>query len=530
MKNDFTVSSYISSLYYYVYRSDSGELEVKLINEMIVDVGSGEVRVGILEDKELVEIHIERTSHQGLVGNIYRGKVSSVLPGMQAAFIDIGYEKNAFLYVGDAIIKKEYSDDDIEVYRDYTEYNISDLLKVGQEITVQVIKEAIGTKGPRVSTHITIPGRNLVLLPNADYVGVSRRIENDEERHRLRTIAEKLKPDNMGLIVRTVSEGKLETEFVEDVLFLTKLWSKIKNMETSGPVPRCIHKDFNLVYRSVRDLFTSHINKFIINNEKEYYKVLELVEMISPMLKSRVQLFQKDYDIFDYYQIETKVERALARKVWLKSGGYIIIDKTEALTVIDVNTGKFVGVNNLEETVLKTNIEAAKEIAKQLRLRDIGGIIVIDFIDMHDGEHQQMVLDSLRQSLKNDRTKAVVLGMTGLGLVEMTRKKIRQELSTVMTCDCPNCDGNGKVYTAQTNAMKVLKEIKDYIKSSDANALKVEVHPSVVTIVEANIDTLKEEFVNGINIKIFVAPSSDLKGNGLKISRIKDIDKDYLLC
>lgn len=415
-----------------------------MINEMIVDVDSEEIRVGILEDKELVEIHIERTSQQGLVGNIYRGKVSTVLPGMQAAFIDIGYEKNAFLYVGDAIQQKEFSDDEID-YRDYAEYNISDILKVGQEITVQVIKEPVGTKGPRVSTHITLPGRNLVLLPNADYIGISRRIESETERQKLKKIAEKLKPDNMGLIVRTASEGKEESDFVEDVSFLTKLWDKIKKTESSGAVPRCIHKDINLIYRSVRDLFTASVDKFIINDEKEYLKVLELVEMISPVLKKRVELFSKEYKIFDYYQIETKIERALSRKVWLKSGGYIIIDRTEALTVIDVNTGKFVGGNNLEDTVLKTNIEATKEIAKQLRLRDIGGIVIIDFIDMNNNEHQQMVLDSLRQSLKSDRTKTIVLGMTALGLVEMTRKKIRQELSSVMNSNCPCCEGTGKI-------------------------------------------------------------------------------------
>jgi len=491
-----------------------------MINEMIVDVNPGEIRVGILEDKELAEIHIERMSHQGLVGNIYRGKVSSVLPGMQAAFIDIGYEKNAFLYVGDAIAQKEYSDDEIDVYRDYTGYNISDILKVGQELTVQVIKEPIGTKGPRVSTHITLPGRYLVLLPKADYVGISRRIENDAERQKLKKIAEKLKPENKGLIVRTVAEGKEEADFAEDILFLTKLWGKIKEAESSGPVPRCIHKDVNLVYRSVRDLFTWNINKFIINNEKEYYKVLELVEMLSPALKSRVELFQKDYDIFDYYQIETKIERALARKVWLKCGGYIVIDKTEALTVIDVNTGKFVGENNLEDTVLKTNIEATREIAKQLRLRDIGGIVIIDFIDMSDSEHQQMVLDSLRQSLKNDRTKAVVLGMTELGLVEMTRKKIRQELSTVMTCDCPCCDGNGKVYTTDTHAIKVLKEIMEYIRSSDAKAIKVEVHPSVLSIIEGHIEQFKQEMPNKVNVKIQVTSASDIKLSGLKIKQI----------
>ncbi|HEX2926025.1 MAG TPA: Rne/Rng family ribonuclease [Ruminiclostridium sp.] len=492
-----------------------------MVNEIIVDVCPGEIRVGILEDKELVEIHIERTSHQGLVGNIYRGKVSSVLPGMQAAFIDIGYEKNAFLYVGDAIPKKEYSDDEAEVYRDYGEYNISDILKVGQVITVQVIKEPIGTKGPRVSTHITLPGRNLVLLPNADYIGISRRIENDTERQKLKKIAEKLKPQNMGLIVRTVSEGKEESDFVEDVSFLIKLWAKIKEKESKGPVPRCIHKDINLIYRSVRDLFTWDISKFIINSEKEYFKVLELVEMISPLLKNRVELFQKDYKIFDYYQLETKIERALSRKVWLKCGGYIIIDKTEALTVIDVNTGKFVGESNLEETVLKTNIEATREIAKQLRLRDIGGIVIIDFIDMNNTEHQQMVLDALKQSLKSDRTKTIVLGMTGLGLVEMTRKKIRQELSTVMSCDCPVCDGAGRVYTPETNAVNILRDVKEYLNSTASHSVKLEVHPSVASIVEENVESLIRDFLDRKDKKVKVSAANDVRPSGY---RIKEVD------
>lgn len=494
-----------------------------MVNEIIVDVSPGEIRVGILEDKELAEIHIERTNHQGLVGNIYRGKVSSVLPGMQAAFIDIGYEKNAFLYVGDAVPKKEYSDDESEVNCNYEEYNISDILKVGQEITVQVIKEPIGTKGPRVSTHITLPGRNLVLLPNADYIGISRRIENDAERQKLKKIAEKLKPQNMGLIVRTVSEGKEESDFVEDVSFLIKLWAKIKESENNGPVPRCIHRDINLIYRSVRDLFTWDVNKFIINSEKEYSKVLELVEMISPLLKSRVELFQKDYKIFDYYQIESKIERALSRKVWLKCGGYIIIDKTEALTVIDVNTGKFVGESNLEETVLKTNIEATREIAKQLRLRDIGGIVIIDFIDMNNAEHQQLVLDSLKQSLKDDRTKTIVLGMTELGLVEMTRKKIRQELSTVISCDCPICDGAGRVDTAETNAMNILREVREHMNSTSSKKIRLEVHPTVAHAVEENIQSLLEDFTEKKDKKIKVTAVNDIRPAGY---RIKDIDTD----
>jgi ribonuclease G len=366
-----------------------------------------------------------------------------------------------------------------------------------------------------------------VLLPNADYVGISRRIENDAERQRLKKIAENLKPDNMGLIVRTVAEGKQDAEFIEDAAFLNKLWDKIKQRENSGAVPRCLHKDINLIYRSVRDLFTSDIDKFIINDREEYEKVLELVEMLSPSLKYRVEYFTKDYDMFDYYQIESKIQRALSRKVWLKCGGYLIIDKTEALTVIDINTGKFVGDCSLEDTVLKTNIEAAKEIAKQLRLRDVGGIVIIDFIDMNDQEHQQMVLDSLRLALKNDRTKTIVLGMTALGLVEMTRKKIRQELSTVMTCDCTFCDGTGRILSPETSARSVLKQIKDYLTSSDAEAVTFEVHNSVLSIVEAEFPSLIKSLGSGFNKRISFSASSEIKIDGL---RIKRIDTSFMVC
>ena len=496
-----------------------------MINEIIVDVSYDEIRAAVLEDKELAEIHIERNHHQGLVGNIYRGKVCSVLPGMQAAFVDIGFEKNAFLYVGDAVPQKEYSDDELDVYREFNDCNISDLLKVGQEITVQVIKEPVGTKGPRVSTHITLPGRYLVLLPNADYIGISRRIENESERQRLKKIAESIKPNDKGLIVRTVAEGTKEADFVEDIELLTKLWAKIKQSETSGAVPRCIHQDINLIFRAVRDFFTSDIDKFIINDRDEYNKVLELVDLFSPNLKNRVEFFSKDYDMFDYYQIETKIQRALSRKVWLKCGGYLIIDRTEALTVIDVNTGKFVGDQNLEDTVLKTNMEATKEIAKQLRLRDIGGIVVIDFIDMSNAQHQQMIIDALKLALKNDRTKTIVLGMTGLGLVEMTRKKIRQELSTVMSCDCPICDGSGKIPSAEACLREVLKQIDQYLIMTDAEEVNFEVHNSILAKLENRMVKLLKN--NNNNIKISISGTNDIKFDGL---RIKRIDTDTLVC
>jgi len=495
--------------------------------EIIVDVGVVENRVALMEDGELAEIYIERPCSERMVGNIYRGKVSSVLPGMQAAFIDIGYEKNAFLYAGDIVSKKDYSDDEEDSEQYVKDYNIADLIKPGQELTVQVIKEPIGSKGPRVTTNITIPGRHLVLLPDAEYTGVSRRIENESERNKLRKIAEKLKPDGMGLIVRTASEGLEEENFVQDLEFLIKLWDSIKKKEQSGPVPRCMHKDLSLVYRTVRDLFTYDVDKFVINNRKQYEKVLELVEMISPKLKARVEYFSKDYDIFEYYHIETGIKRALSRKVWLKCGGYLIIDRTEALTVIDVNTGKFVGGNNLEDTVLRTNMDAAGEIARQIRLRDIGGIIIIDFIDMHVHEHQQMVLDELKRCLKKDRTKTAVVDMTGLGLIEMTRKKVRQDLSTVFHIDCPYCDGTGKILSPETVARNVEKELEKHLSKTLAGGVQVEVHPSVAQLLKADINDNFKRLQEAYGKKIMFKPAENLKHEEMKF---RDIDSNTLVC
>jgi len=277
------------------------------------------------------------------------------------------------------------------------------------------------------------------------YVGISRRIEDEEERIKLRAIAESIKPEGMGLIVRTVSFGKHEEDFEYDLKFLLKLWKSIKKKEEKGAVPRCIHKDVNLMYRTVRDLFTKDVEKFVINNEEQYEYVLDLIETMGLPLKLKVELFSKDYKIYEYYQLENKINSAIERKVWLNCGGYLVIDPTEALTVIDVNTGKYIGASNLEATVLKTNIEAAKEIARQIRIRNIGGIIIIDFIDMQDPENRQKVIDELKEELKKDRTKTSVVGMTGLGLIEMTRKKMRLGLSSIMSENCPTCNGTGRV-------------------------------------------------------------------------------------
>ncbi|MFZ5352940.1 MAG: Rne/Rng family ribonuclease [Bacillota bacterium] len=417
------------------------------MNEIIIDVQNAYTRVAALENEELAEIYVERNLNESTVGNIYKGRVENVLQGMQAAFVDIGIDKNTFLYVKDAIPNAYFDDDEdnSNYLSQYKDVQINDILKTGQEIIVQVVKEPIDTKGARVTTHITLPGRYLVLMPTVEYIGISRRIEDEVERDRLKEVVSSLKPEGMGLIVRTAAEGCTEKDFNEDLDFLLKLWEKIKKNQKSGAAPRIIHKDLNIVYRTVRDMFTKDTDRFVVNSREHYEKVLELVSAISPQLSSRVHYFDKGYDIFDYYHITNQIKKMLSRKVWLRSGGYLVIDQTEALTSIDVNTGKFVGSVDLKDTVLKTNVEAAREIARQLRLRDIGGIVIVDFIDMPDKEHEKIVIEVLKNALKKDRTRTTVFGMTQLGLLEMTRKKVRQRAEDSFMVACPCCEGEGKV-------------------------------------------------------------------------------------
>lgn len=449
-----------------------------MLKEILVNVREDETRVAVLEDKVVVEIYIERSLNQRLVGNIYKGKVENVLPGMQAAFVDIGLEKNAFLFVEDALPPKAAGDDDTNVS---SNTNITNVLKEGQEILVQIAKEPIGTKGARVTTHVTLPGRYLVLMPTVDYVGISRRIEDEKERNRLREAADRVKPPGMGLIVRTIAEGLIEEELTQDVSLLTKLWKKVQNRAYHGPVPNLIHKDLELVQRILRDLFTEDIDNLIIDSRYEYEKVLELMELTSPELKNRVTLYEQD-NLFEKYGVEDEIEKILKPRVWLKCGGYIVIDQTEALTAIDVNTGKYVGSTNLADTVLKTNLEAAVEIARQLRLRNIGGIIITDFIDMPNPGHQTQVLDRLEEEIKRDKIKINILGLTQLGLVEMTRKKVRQGLENVLLKACPYCEGKGRVLSEETIGIKAMNEIFKLAQHTGAEAILVEVHPSVASL------------------------------------------------
>ncbi|MFX4261613.1 Rne/Rng family ribonuclease [Pelotomaculum propionicicum] len=447
-----------------------------MLKEIVVNVGEEETRVAVLEDKLLVEIYIERSINQRLVGNIFKGRVENVLPGMQAAFVNIGLEKNAFLYVEDAL---PANSPDGSGNAGYTlGANICDILKQGQEILVQIVKEPIGTKGPRVTTHITLPGRYLVLMPTVDYIGISRRIESDKERERLKDLASRVKPEGMGVIVRTVAEGVEEEELRQDISLLTKLWRKILSRAAHGTVPNVVHRDLELVQRILRDVFTEDVDRLILDSRYEYEKVLELQDISNPRLKLKVFLDERE-NIFEEYGIEQEIERALNHKVWLKCGGYLVIDQAEALTAIDVNTGKYVGTTNLEDTVLKTNLEAACEIAHQLRLRKIGGIVIVDFIDMTQEAHRNQVLQALEEEIKKDKTKTNILGITQLGLVEMTRKKVRPSLAEVLQKPCPYCEGRGKVLSEETLGINFKNQIYNAARQTTAQTILVEANPVV---------------------------------------------------
>ncbi|MEF9863526.1 MAG: Rne/Rng family ribonuclease, partial [Christensenellaceae bacterium] len=388
--------------------------------KIIADVNTHEVRVALLEDNHLVEIQVEMRGKERLVGNIYKGRVANILPGMQAAFVDVGLDKNAFLYAGDILCDESdfYFDDTAEegqVKKKLEVPNIKELLKQNQEIMVQVLKQPGGTKGARVTTHITLPGRLLVLMPTVDHIGVSRRIEEEQKREELKDLIDGIKPSDMGVIVRTVAEHASEEEISSELRFLVRLWQKVQEKSDFVSAPRLIHAEETLLFRTVRDMLTADVSEFVINDKDYFEKVRAVVNIVSPLMEDKLTLFDKDENIFDYYEIEDKIGKALQRKVWLKNGCYLVIEETEALTVVDVNTGKYIGEDNLQDTILNANIEATQEIARQLRLRDISGIIVIDFIDMDNEENKQKVVDALSAALKNDRTKSNVLGMTELG-------------------------------------------------------------------------------------------------------------------
>ncbi len=448
-------------------------------NRILVDCDHGLTRVAVLEEGDLAEYYVEREGRCCMVGNVYVGRVQNVLPGMQAAFIDIGTDKNAFLYLGD-----EQADRSDYAFGEGSQVPQMVKVRPGQELMVQVVKEPEGQKGPRVTTHVTVPGRLAVLATAGSYIGISRRIEDEEERERLRAAAEAVCPEGMGLILRTAAVGTAQEELEDEVRFLKAEWDVIARKGKHASAPKRIHREDTLLLRTIRDLFTSCTEEMLIADEKLYQSAFEHIEARSPELLDRAKFYQGPVSLFERHGVEDKADKALARKVWLKSGGYLIFDTTEALTVIDVNSGKFVGKKDLQDTVFRVNIEAASEIARQLRLRDVGGIIIIDFIDMEDTPRREELVETLRAKLKCDRNKTNVVGLTGLGLVEMTRKKTRACLSRAVQKPCPCCGGGGMVFSPDQIARKALREISLKRQSGDEQPYRLEASQDVIQAFE----------------------------------------------
>ncbi len=493
-----------------------------MLKEIVVDVNVHQTRVALLENGDLAELYIERRGGERLVGNIYVGKVQNVLPGMQAAFVDIGLEKNAFLYAGDILADKSDLEFPDQTDKPIIPANIKDIVKPGQQIMLQILKEPVGSKGARVTTNITLPGRNLVLMPTVNYIGVSRRIDDEDERARLRDIIERHKPEGMGVIVRTAAEGKSEEEFAHDLAFLARLWETTKKRAQTIPAPAVVHSEEALLFRIIRDLFSFDVKRLVINDLQALERVKTVAGMLSPEFIDRVELYQGEDDLFDRYELESRIDKLLGRRVWLKSGGYLVIDQTEALTVIDVNTGKYVGTDNLQSTLLNTNLEAAAEIARQLRLRDIGGIIVIDFIDLEFEPDKQKLLTTLQNELKHDRTKSNVVGMTGLGLVEMTRKKVRRSLSATLQTNCPYCRGQGRVLSEESVALKIRKALLRSFTNSACENWLVECSKTVSQCLETRARDGKPIFDKLGGRKVYVRSVFGLQADQYNIQALAD--------
>jgi ribonuclease G len=434
---------------------------------------------------------------------------------MQAAFVDIGLEKAAFLYVADVLDEMEA----VEQFVDGAQHHasteevvdehpplppIEELLQEGQELLVQVAKEPIGTKGARITSHISLPGRHLVYMPTVDHVGISRRIENEDEKTRLRTLVEQIRPQGTGFIVRTAAEGKSGEDLKADMDFLVGLWQEVlRRKETSG-APSLIHSDLDVTSKVLRDILSEEVDRIVVDSQQEHDKIVRFISTFMPKLKYKIELYLDEEPIFDAFGLEVEISRALGRKVWLKSGGYIIIEQTEALIAVDVNTGRFVGKHNLEDTILKTNLEAVKEIAYQLRLRNLGGLIILDFIDMEKEVHREKVSSALEEILKKDKSKTNILKISELGLVEMTRKRVRESIGRTLCESCPYCEGKGYVKSRTTMAYELFRELRRELRNLPGYRITLQVHPEVAAVLSDEerhgIEELERRYEKQISI------------------------------
>ena len=476
--------------------------------EILINVTPQETRIALVENGVLQEVHIERARRRGLVGNIYKGHVSRVLPGMQAAFIDIGLERAAFLHASDIINQPV---EGAPVFEEKRVAPITELVREGQEIMVQVIKDPLGTKGARLTTHITIPSRYLVLMPTARNLGVSQKIEEDAERQRLKDAVAALAGEMQegGYIIRTAAEGASEEAVRADMEYLLKLWRSIAEQSAGVAPGSIVYEDLPLVLRALRDLVDLDIEKVRIDSRENYRKALAFAEQFVPQVAPRIEYYPGERPIFDLYGVEDEIDKALERKVMLKSGGHLIIDQTEAMTTIDVNTGAYVGHRTLEETIFKTNLEAAQTIARQLRLRNLGGIIIIDFIDMEEEDHKRQVLMALQRHLERDRAKSHISEVSSLGLVQMTRKRTRESLEHVLCAPCPTCKGRGSLKTPETVCYEIFRDILREARQFDVQQFLVLASQEVVDVL------LDEESTSLAELETFIAKPIKLQVEAL---------------
>jgi ribonuclease G len=499
-----------------------------LAKRIVVNAGILETRVAVQEANLLTELYLERHGRRSIVGSVYKGVVTNVLPGMQAAFVDIGLHKDAFLYAGDytanltagpgelasellagAEEDADVGDVDLEEREPRREPRapIEDMLRKGQEVLVQVSKESLGTKGARVTSFISLPGRYLVYMPQAHHIGVSRRIRDERERDRLRAVLRGLNPPPGGFIVRTNGEGKGESEFAADVEFLGRLWSQVRSRHERATPPALLHEEGDLTFRVVRDLLSPEVDEFLVDNRDVHDKCLAYAETLVPALAGRIKRYDGRQPVFDALGIEKDIEKALRRRVWLKSGGYIVIDHTEALVSIDVNTGKYVGKRDFEQTVLKINLEAVGEIVRQIRLRDLGGIIIIDFIDMEVAEHREQVYRAIKKALGEDKARTNVLEISELGLVEMTRKRVRQDLRALLTVQCPTCRGAGVAKSDVTVASEVFRAVQSKAADGAAREIIARVHPEIAAFFESDGRDALARLNASLDVKVTIQPA-----------------------
>ena len=535
-----------------------------MTKEMIISTNGHETRVAILEDDLLAEVFVERERNRGVVGNVYKGRVSKVLPGMQSAFVDLGLERDGFLYVSDVVATFEEfdrldTDDDAPAEngagkpdrrnggsrRDAPgaarppddaagrserrgdgrgpargekgpEPKIEELLKEGQEIIVQVAKEPLGTKGARLTSHATMPGRFLVFMPTVDHVGVSRKIESRDERSRLRGIVREFREQHGftgGVIIRTAAGGRPKEDIVSDLSYFHRVWTEIRQRAESSRAPAVVYQEQSLVAKLLRDLLTEEFSAIRIDNATEHRRVLELIERIMPSLAPKVKLYEKEYPIFEEYGVQPEIDKALRSKVWLKSGGSIVINQTEALVAIDVNTGRYVGkktAGRLEDTILKTNLEAVKEIVRQIRLRDLGGIIVLDFIDMEEKKNRQKVFQTVEQELRKDRAPSKGIQVSDFGLVIITRKRVKQSLERVLTEPCPYCAGSSVIKSSSTICYEILSEVKKISADLDGQTLVLRVNPDIARALRDEERAVFRDLKQSLGREIAVRPDVQL--------------------